>query len=99
MAEIVRPTTCHLKIGHTAPNQLTNSTDNTSYHLTNLPTPVSLLTVDAALKMTVAQKQSVPLSSGHFQRFTRTQAKSYVLITEMLDAYLRLQVTIHVTRL
>ena len=56
MAEIVHPTN-HPKISRAAPNQLANSTDNTSYRLTNLTTPVSLLTVDAALKTAMAQKQ------------------------------------------
>ena len=58
MAEIVLPTTYHLKISRAAPNQLPNSTDNTSYRLTNLTTPFNLLTVDAALKTATAQKQS-----------------------------------------
>ena len=46
MAKIVS-----LKIGYAAPNELADSTDNAIYGLTNLPTPVTLLTVDAALKM------------------------------------------------
>ena len=45
----------HLKIDRAAPNQLTNSTDNTIYGLTNLPTPVCFLTVDTAFKMAAAQ--------------------------------------------
>ena len=49
--------TYHLKISRAAPNQLANSMDDTSYRLTNLTTPVSLLTVDAALKMDTVQKQ------------------------------------------
>ena len=51
MAEIVRPTTYHLKISRAAPNQLANSTDNTIYGLTNLPTPVSLLTVGCCVEI------------------------------------------------
>ena len=40
----------HLKISRAAPNQLANSTDNTIYGLTNLPTPVSLLTVGRCIE-------------------------------------------------
>ena len=80
----------HLKIDRAERNQLTNSTDNTIYGLTNLPTPVCLLTVDAALKMATAHQQCAseqqPFSTIH----TYTGKNLNALITETLDAYLRL---------
>ena len=93
MAEIVCPTTNHPKIICTAPNQLANSTDNTSYRLTNLTTPVSLLTVDAALKRPRLRSKCASEQWPFSKKHTYTGKNLNALITETPDAYVRLQVT------